>query len=206
LQYFFPDCLISFILRIIVIHNYLISIFLYLALYRVGKYIYTSKLFFNILKQSAMNTIAKKSVNAGKLATKQEVDTFTSTYKQERWADNSDRMGKADSLSVWFTVEELEGFLENVRSKGGDSVRFHFGVFPEGYENPEFAGRQTLVMVGNRSKDGSYSTSKELFSDNNGQPEIVAYLGGIICPPWCGTGGKGKAALIDRGDKGLSVI
>jgi hypothetical protein len=153
-----------------------------------------------------MNTIEKKSVNAGKLATKQEVDTYTSAYKQERWADNSDRMGKADSLSVWFTVEELEGFLENVKGNGGNGVRFHFGVFPEGYENPEFVGRQTLVMVGNRSKDGSYNTSKELFIDNDGRPEVLAYLGGIICPPLCGPGGKGKTVLIDRGDKGLSVI
>jgi hypothetical protein len=166
-----------------------------------------------------MYTIEKKSVNAGKFATKQEVDNFIRTYKQERWADNSDRMGKADSLSVWFTVEEVEAFLESVKANGGNGVRFHFGVFTE--ENatqPEFVGRQTLVMVGNRSSDGSADTSKQLFSFQNGQPEIVAYSGGIVCPPVCGSGtgpvtGKvnsgvimGSATLIDRGENGMSVI
>jgi hypothetical protein len=153
-----------------------------------------------------MNTIEKKSVNAGQFATKQEVDTLTSTYKQERWAANSDRMGKADSLSVWFTLEELEGFLANVKDNGGDSVRFHFGVFPEGYSIPEFVGRQTIVMVGNRTKDGSYTSSKELYANNENQPEIVAYNGGIICPPYCGTGGKGKSTLIVREDNSMEVI
>lgn len=152
-----------------------------------------------------MNTIEKKSVNAGQIATKQDVDNLISTYKQERWANNSDRMGKADSLSVWFTLEELEGFLENVRNNGGDSVRFHFGVFPEDYSTPEFVGRQTIVMVGNRTKDGSYATSKELYANNDGQPEVVAYYGGTVCPPFCG-GGKGRSTLIIRDDNSMEVI
>ena len=165
-----------------------------------------------------MYTIEKKSVNAGKFASKHEVDNFIRTYKQERWADNSDRMGKADSLSVWFTVEEVEAFLESVKANGGNGVRFHFGVFTE--ENatqPEFVGRQTLVMVGNRSSDGSAETSKQLFSFQSGQPEIVAYSGGIVCPPVCGSGTTppssayqgsvmGSATLIDRGENGMSVI
>lgn len=161
-----------------------------------------------------MNTIEKKSVNAGKYVTKQEVDTLIRSYKQERWADNSERMGQADSLSVWFSVEDLENFIETVKSNGGNGVRMHFGVFSaENATVPEFEGRQTLVMVGNRSNDGSYKTSKELFTNNNGQPEIVALSGGFICPPFCGSG-VGKAtngvvvgsALIDRGEKGMSVI
>jgi hypothetical protein len=162
-----------------------------------------------------MNTIEKKSVNAGKFVTQQEVDTFVRAYKQERWADNSDRMGKADSLSVWFSVEEVDAFLETVKANGGNGVRFHFGVFTE--ENatqPEFVGRQTLVMIGNRSSDGTVDTSKQLFTYQNGQPEVVAFGGGLICPPMCGSGvGKanngvilGSATLIDRGESGMSVI
>lgn len=153
-----------------------------------------------------MYTIEKKSVNAGQVATKQDVDNFVSTYKQERWANNSDRMGKADSLSVWFTLEELEGFLENVKANGGDSVRFHFGVFPEGYSVPEFVGRQTIVMVGNRTKDGSYATSKELYASNEGQAEIVAFGGGIVCPPFCGSGRQGRSTLIVRDDSSMEII
>ena len=76
-------------------------------------------------------------------------------------------------------------------------------------------GRQTLVMVGNRSSDGTHNTSKELYSCNNGKPEIVASLGALPCPPICGGMGKnkadngrvfGSATLLDRGEKGMSII
>ena len=164
-----------------------------------------------------MNTIEKKSVHAGKFATQQEVDTLIRTYKQERWADNSDRIGMADSLSVWFSVEDLEGFLDTVKANGGNGVRFHFGVHTaENAPQPNLEGRQTLVMVGNRSSDGTAATSKQLFSHNNGQPEIVASLIGFPCPPICGSGTTtskrnsgtvlGSATLIDRGENGMSVI
>lgn len=154
-----------------------------------------------------MNTIEKKSVNAGKRATKQEVDTLISTYKQERWATNSDNLGKADSLSVWFTVEEVEAFLQTVKENGGNGVRFHFGVFnADNATQAEFEGRQTIVMIGNRSADGTYGSSKELYSNKNGKPEIVALSGGILCPPFCGGGGLGKASLIVRGDNNLEII
>jgi hypothetical protein len=160
------------------------------------------------LNQSAMNTIEKKSVNVGKFVSKNEMDVLTTAYKQERWADNSERMGKADSLSVWFTVEEVEAFLETVKVNGGNGVRFHFGVFnAENTPQPEFEGRQTVVMVGNRSKDGSYSGSKELYASNDGKPELVALAGGVPCPPFCGTGGGlGSSSLIIRPGKGMEII
>jgi hypothetical protein len=154
-----------------------------------------------------MNTIEKKSVNAGKFVTKQEVDTLITSYKQERWAANSDKLGKADSLSVWFSVEDIEAFLDTVKSNGGNGVRFQFGVFnAENATEPEFEGRQTLVMVGNRSSDGSYGKSKELYSNKNGNPEIVALAGGVLCPPFCGGGGLGKASLIVRDDNSMEII
>jgi len=34
-----------------------------------------------------MNTIAEKVVNAGNYVTKEQMNTLTSGYKQERWAD-----------------------------------------------------------------------------------------------------------------------
>jgi hypothetical protein len=159
-------------------------------------------------KQLAMNTIAKKSVNAGNYVSKNEVNELTSTYKQERWADNSEKLGKADSLSVWFTLDELENFLQKVKAGGGNGVRIHFGVFPQDYRKPEVAGMQTLVMVANRSKDGSLENARELFIDNNGRPEILALDGPTLCPPFCGTGGGGlgKSSLIIREGNGMEVI
>jgi hypothetical protein len=168
---------------------------------------FTAQIILQHSKTSAMNTIEKKSVNAGESISKQQVDTLISAYKQDRWAANSERLGKADSLSVWYTVEELEAFLATVKDNGGNGVRFHFGVFnAENALQPEFEGRQTLVMIGNRSTDGTYASSKELYSNKNGKPEIVAHSAGVLCPPFCGGGGLGKASLIIREDNSMEII
>lgn len=159
-----------------------------------------------------MNTIAKKSVNEGLYVSKNEMDALTTAYKQERWASNSDRLGRPDSMSVWFTVEEMENFLEKVKVNGGNGVRIHFGVFGEDCVIPEQVGMQTVVLVANRSKDGSLQNAKELYADNNGQLGPIAYLGVPICPPMCGGGlgavatGMGKATLVVRGDDSMEII
>ncbi|HMH20910.1 MAG TPA: hypothetical protein VK563_04000 [Puia sp.] len=160
-----------------------------------------------------MQTIEKKSVSVGKFASKQEVDTLIRGYKQERWVANSEHLGKEDALSGWLTVEELERYIETVKMHGGNGVRFHFGIFPEGYsEDSEFEGRQTFVMVGTRSKDATYHTSKELRVSDGINMSPIAYFGAIPCPALCGDLGlMGEAlslgtALVEGSDKGLSVI
>lgn len=182
----------------------MICIRLCLAWFVAGEYFYNSKLFFIILKHSAMNTIEKKSVNVGNYISRSEMDAITTAYKQNRWAENSDRLGRADSLSVWLTVDELEGFLERVKSHGGNGVRIHFGVYGEGYKIPEQVGMQTVVLVGNRSKDGSLENAKQIINGNEGE----IFLPAPVCPPFCGTGGggKGKAALIVRNDNNMEII
>lgn len=156
-----------------------------------------------------MNTIAKKSVNAGNHVGRNEKNALTSAYKQERWAANTERLGRADSLSVWYTVEELENFLNEVKARGGNGVRMHFGVFPKGYRQPELEGMQTIVMVGNRSKDGSLENAKELLINKEGKTDIIAVDGPILCPPFCGIGvpgtALGQSTLIVRED-GMEVI
>jgi hypothetical protein len=153
-----------------------------------------------------MNTIAEKSVNAGTFVTKNELDALTTAYKQQRWAENSERIGMADSLTMWLSVEMMEEFLTTVKANGGNGIRCHFGVHTEAHSQPEFVGRQTVVLVGTRSKDGSYATAKQLLVENNGQPDVVA-LTGPVCPPFCGGAGTvGKSTLIVRGDNGMEII
>ena len=158
-----------------------------------------------------MSTIEKKSVSVGKYADKKLVDRFISRYKQERWAQNSERIGREDALSGWYTLEELEEFIQNVKMQGGDGIRLYFGVFPEGYQNnKEIAGRQTAVFVGTRSSDGSYASSKDLFIRDGKENKVLAYLGGQPCPSYCGPVPPGGQSLgltmIDKGDNGISVI
>lgn len=158
-----------------------------------------------------MSTIEKKAVNVGNYVNRSQVNTFIRTYKQETWVNNSDRIGKEDALSCWYSVEELEMLLEKVKNNGGDGVRMHFGIYPEGYNNnPEYEGRQAIVMVGTR---GSYKNSKEIYVGK--ENSILAYIGNYPCPSWCPVNptqplphqkASVGVTLVDRGEKGLSVI
>ena len=80
-----------------------------------------------------MITSQKKSLKVGKYVDNQHVDTVIRTYKHERWAQNSDRIGKEDSLSAWYSVEELEDFIEIAKRHGADGVKIYFAAYPENY-------------------------------------------------------------------------
>lgn len=160
-----------------------------------------------------MTTQVKNYVSAKKTSRTEDAETFIREYKQKRWVQNSERIGKADSLSAWYSVEELEKFLALAKSNGGDGVRFFYGAFPEDYTaKPEYAGRQTLVMVATKSRttDDGCTTDKNIYRKNNGRVEI---LSGIIpkgCPPACPPpdGGMGDfgITIVDRGSKGMEIV
>ncbi len=165
-----------------------------------------------------MQTIEKKSLKVGKYVNNDHVDTVIRTYKQERWVNNSKHIGKEDSLSSWYSVEELEEFIETIKMNGGDGIRFYFGAYPKDFAlKPEYAGRQTIVMVATRGKmeeDGVVSTKDLYTTGDEGKPKILAYNLGQICPPVCGGPGgpnpKKPAELgrtiVDLGEKGMTLV
>jgi len=162
------------------------------------------------LNFKAMLTIKKKSVKAGKLVDTKHVDTVIKNYKQERWVHNSKRLGKEDSLSVWYSVEELQEFMELIKTHGGDGVRLYFGAYDKEYkEKPLLAGRQTVVLVATKQKENS-EANKDLYVNTEKGNSILAYNLGKICPPYCtstGTGDDGSIGItiVDKGKDGLVV-
>ncbi len=166
-----------------------------------------------------MLTIEKKSLKVGKYVSTEHVDTVIKTYKQERWAHNSERIGKEDSLSVWYSIEELEEFMATSKENGADGIKFYFAAYPESYtEKAGFAGRQTLVLVATKTKELETGVAnKDIYIQNGERAEILAYNTGSICPPICGKPPKPTGAdaddwgnigvtIVDRGEKGLAVI
>lgn len=168
-----------------------------------------------------MTTIEKKSLKVGRYVDTNHVDTLIRNYKRERWVHNTERIGKEDSLSAWYSVEELEEFLQKIKSNGGDGVRMYFGVYPENYDKkPEYSSRQTIVMVATRSKETEEGIANKDLYVNPGQ--ILAYNMSAICPPTCNSGGTSKPSspdsgsaddwggigvtLVDRGPKGLTIV
>lgn len=163
-----------------------------------------------------MLTIEKKSLNVGKFVSTEHVDSVIRNYKQERWIQNSERLGKEDSLSAWWSIEELENFLETAKMHGADGVKFYFGAYAKDYaEKPEYAGLQTLAMVATKQKEGAYGTTvnKDVYVNGENGNTILGYNMANLCPPFCG---KTKLddtdateigiSIIDRGDGGMVII
>ena len=90
---------------------------------------------YHFLKNKTNDHASKKYVRARKSDSTDDVENFIREYKQKRWVQNSERIGKADSLSAWYSVEELENFLALAKSNGGDGIRIFYGAFPENYSS-----------------------------------------------------------------------
>lgn len=157
----------------------------------------------------------KKSLKVGKYVTKNHVDTVIKNYKRERWAHNSERIGKEDSLSVWYSIEDLEDFIAKSKDHGADGVRFYFAVYSEDYaEQPQYAGRQTMVMVATKQKENEtgIAANKDIYTTTDKGTEILAYNAGTMCPPFCrpkGISGDGDdigITIVDKGNDGLVII
>lgn len=169
-----------------------------------------------------MLTIEKKSLRVGRYVDTQHVSTGIRNYKQERWAANSERIGKEDSMSVWYSIEELEEFLATAKENGANGVRMYFAVYSNDYKAvPEYAGRQTMVMVASKAKRTAEGIlNKDVYVNTEEGTNILAYNSGAICPPFNCPGGKGGTGggiadaddwgigttLIDRGDQGMMIV
>jgi hypothetical protein len=152
-----------------------------------------------------------KSVKAGKLVNTDHVNTVISNYKKERWAANSKHIGKEDSLSVWYSVEELEGFLQMVKENGGDGIKMYFGAYDtEHAPQPLYADRQTIVLVATKVKEtANGEVNKDLYVNDENKNTILAYNAGKLCPPLCrpeddfdGIG----ITIVDKGEDGMIII
>lgn len=159
-----------------------------------------------------MLTIEKKSVKVGKIVDTNHVDTVIKNYKRERWIHNSKRLGKEDSLSIWYSIEELEEFMQLAKTHGADGIRLYFGAYDKDYsEKPLYAGRQTLVLVATKQKDGENggANNKDVYINTEKGNSILAYNAGLPCPPLCkdlDPDGDGIGiTILDKGDEGLTI-
>jgi hypothetical protein len=162
-----------------------------------------------------MQTIEKKSLKVGKYVSNKHVDSVIRNYKTERWVHNSERIGKEDSLSAWWSVEELEDFIEKAKMYGADGVKFYFAAYDEKTaHDPLYIGRQTLVMVGTKQKENADGTvkNKDIYVNTDNGNQILAYNASALCPPYCGQntdtldGNEIGVTLIDKGNDGFVVI
>jgi hypothetical protein len=161
-----------------------------------------------------MITKEKISVKAGQYVSTEYVDAVVREYKKTRWVQNSERIDKPDTLSVWFSLEDIEGFVNNAKAHGGDGIKFYFAAYPKAYApKPEHEGRQSVVLVATKSKEtetGSIA-NKDLYITRQGKSTVMAFNKGIIYPPGANVpseGGMGDLGItiVDKGEKGMELI
>lgn len=156
-----------------------------------------------------MLSTQKKSVKLGKLVNTEHVNTLIRNYKQERWVENSKRLGKEDSLSVSYTIEELEDFLALAKNHGGDGIRIYFGAYnKENAPEPLYNGRQTVVLVATKGKETNTGgqVRKDIYISTEKGNSILAYNMGVICPPFCNNGDDTAGiTIVDKGNEGMVV-
>ena len=155
----------------------------------------------------------KKSLKVGKYVNTEHVDSLIRTYKKERWIHNTERLGKPDSLSSWYSIEELEEFIATAKKEGADGIKLYFAAYPKDFAKvPEYAGRQTTVFVATKQKQTESGVlNKDLYVNGQSGPEILAYNMGVLCPPYCGGKGVGSddglgITVIDKKEKGMIII
>lgn len=156
-----------------------------------------------------MNVATKLAKKVGQFISTQAAEELIHNYKKERWAYSTERLGKSDSLSVWYSIEELEELIERVKTAGGDGIKMHFGVYSADFQKkPEYAGRQTVVLLGTKTKEvNGQLTNKNIYLQTDKGTSLLAYNLGNMCPPFCG-GSDGESigiSITDRGEKGICV-
>jgi hypothetical protein len=149
---------------------------------------------------------AAKIMKAGQFVDNKHVSMLRENYTENRWKANSERLGKPDSLSVWYSLDELKQYIETAEAAGADGIRVYFGVYPSVFpENVLLQDRQTVVFVGTQQKvSGTGKTeNKDLYVSTPKGPEIMAFNFGLPCPPAC-VGGERVGAVI--GQQELKIV
>ena len=158
-----------------------------------------------------MITKEKKSAKVCKYVNTEFVDTVLSEYKRERWVHNSEHIGKEDSLSAWFSIEDMEDFLSSMKEHNADGCKFYFMAYPADFaEKPEYAGRQSLVLVATKAKETKTGNivNKDVYITRNGNSSILAINMLFICPPVCGHLGQADlgVTVVSNGKNGIEIV
>ena len=131
---------------------------------------------------------AIKIMKAGQFVNDKHVTMLRNNYKENRWKANSERLGKMDSLSVWYSLDELKEYIQTAEAAGADGIRVYFGVYPSSFpENILLEDRQTIVFVATQQKtsETGKTENKDLYVSTPTGAEIVAFNFGLPCPPAC---------------------
>lgn len=95
----------------------------------------------------------KQFAEPTQLITKELATDLNSRYIEKRSGLILSNIGKEDANAVWYSIEELENYINYVKTKGIENgievngIRFYIGVYPEdGVKYKEKAGLTTIFL------------------------------------------------------------
>jgi hypothetical protein len=156
---------------------------------------------------STISTIEKNVVGVGKYVGTEHVDSLIRNYKKERWIQNSERIGKEDTLGIWLTTAELENFIETAKLHGADGIRLYFGVYGKNQGRPGMEGRQTVAFVATRSEEeADQVVHRDLYVERGGEKGLVAYnMWPWTTPPSTAGASLGIAIVSDKDNNQIVI-
>jgi hypothetical protein len=107
----------------------------------------------------------------------------------------SEKLGKPDTKSVWYTKEHITQLLEEMNHAGADGLRIHLGEYGE---NDTYSGQSCLLMVMTKpgtQNGGHIDITIEEAADFNARSFDNTtprdFNVGSPCPPICDGGDDG---------------
>ncbi|WP_395046522.1 hypothetical protein [Flavobacterium sp.] len=93
----------------------------------------------------------KSAIKPSQLISPEKATELNSNYNTKRADLHLKAIGKEDANAVWYSIEELENYIEYIKSEGDqqgytiDGIRFYLGVYSE-TEKAERAGYTTIFL------------------------------------------------------------
>ena len=113
---------------------------------------------------------------------------LTGTYSASR-ATNAKGTNKIDANAVWYSIAELESYINYIKTEGKqkgydvDGIRLYYGVYPNSYSDSKKAGLTTVFL----SPTGKKKDSQNLKFIEESHADITALqpmnYGGMGHPP-----------------------
>jgi hypothetical protein len=128
-----------------------------------------------------------KRLKTGRFVTNHHVNTLRRNYEAKRWVENSKRIGKQDSLGVWYGLDDLRCFLDTAEKSGADAVCLYFGVYPSSFPGETWReNTQTVVFVAGKQTIAANGVTvpTDIYVPGPNGPQLIAFnISGPLAPP-----------------------
>lgn len=100
-----------------------------------------------------------------------------------------------NTRTVWFSLEQLNAFINEIERDGGDGIRFYLAAYDDDYSETgdntdvppaEYWGYNTLLLVPTRDSTANGVTYHRDYLTPAGVGTSTIQNRGNLCPPLCG--------------------